>query len=110
MRTLELPKSVKFVDYSAFALHHSTGAVAITSQETSQLWVSELSGGSDGTFDPSSASFAEGKVFDFPRTSGGCDVQYVAPVQSPALHAYVLLTISRMRAMAGTATSRASTG
>ena len=74
--TLELPKSVRFVDYSAFAVHHSTMAVAVTSQENSQLWVGELSGGSDGKFEPSTATFSEGKVYDFPRTGGTCEVQY----------------------------------
>ena len=75
--TLELPKSVDFVDYSAFALHHSNAAVAITSQENSQLWIGALSGGSDGKFDPAAASFSEGTIYDFPRVaSGSCDVQY----------------------------------
>ena len=76
VNTLELPKSVRFVDYSAFAVHHSTMAVAVTSQENSQLWVGELSGGSDGKFDPSTATFSDGKVYDFPRTGGTCEVQY----------------------------------
>ena len=35
-----------------------------------------LSGGSDGEFDPATAEFAGGKVYDFPRTTGGCEVQY----------------------------------
>jgi len=74
--TLELPPSVQFVDYSALSVHHSTQAVALTSQENSQLWVGQLSGGADGAFDPSTAAFTEGKVYDFPRTSGMCDVQY----------------------------------
>ena len=74
--TLELPKSVQFVDYSAIAVHHSTSAVAVTSQENSQLWVGELSGGYDGAFDPASAAFSEGTIYDFPRSSVGCEVQY----------------------------------
>ena len=76
VRTLELPKSVAFIDYSAFAVHHSTMAVAVTSQENSQLWVGELSGASDGSFEPSTAKFSEGKIYDFPRTGVGCEVQY----------------------------------
>ena len=76
MRTLELPSSVKFVDYSALAVHHSTQAVAVTSQENSQLWIGSISGGSDGEFDPATAEFTGGKVYDFPRTTGGCEVQY----------------------------------
>ena len=76
VRVVDLPESVKFVDYSAFAVHHSTQAVAITSQENSQLWIGELSGASDGAFDPNTAEFSEGKIYDFPRSSGSCDVQY----------------------------------
>jgi hypothetical protein len=75
-RLLSLPPTVNFVDYSAFAVHHSTQAVAITSQENSQLWVGELSGGSDGAFDPETAEFTAGEVFDFPRESTTCEVQY----------------------------------
>jgi len=76
VRTLELPKSVSFIDYSALAIHHSTKAVAITSQETSQLWVGTLTGGADGQFDPATASFTEGTIYDFPRTASSCEVQY----------------------------------
>ena len=76
VKMLELPSSVKFVDYSAFAVHHSTKAVAVTSQENSQVWIGELSGGSDGAFDPTKATFTEGTVYDFPRSSGACEVQY----------------------------------
>jgi len=76
VKILELPKAVQFVDYSAFSVHHSTMAVALTSQENSQLWVGTLSGGADHKFDPATAAFGEGKVYDFPRTSGNCDVQY----------------------------------
>ena len=68
--------SVLFVDYSAFAVHHSTQAVAITSQENSQLWVGELSTGADGEFDPEKAVFTEGRVYDFPRSQSSCEVQY----------------------------------
>ena len=75
MRTLELPSSVMFVDYSALAVHHSTQAVAVTSQENSQLWIGSLSGGSDGEFDPATAEFAGGKVYDFPRDAN-CNLQY----------------------------------
>ena len=75
-RVLHLPKTANFIDYSAFAVHHSTQAVAITSQEGSQLWVGELSGGADGAFDPVTAEFSDGAVYDFPRSSATCDVQY----------------------------------
>ena len=76
VKVLALPASVKFVDYSALAVHHSTQAVAITSQENSQLWIGELSTGSDGEFDPEKAAFSEGTVYDFPRTADTCQVQY----------------------------------
>ena len=57
-------------------MHHSTQAVAITSQENSQLWIGELSTGSDGEFDPEKAAFSQGTVYDFPRTADTCQVQY----------------------------------
>ena len=76
VKILELPPSVAFVDYSAFAVHHSTRAIAVTSQENSQLWIGELSGGSDGEFDPETATFTEGRTYDFPRTSASCELQY----------------------------------
>lgn len=75
-RILSLPPTANFVDYSAFAVHHSTQSVAITSQENSQIWVGELSGGSDGAFDPATAEFTTGEVFDFPREAATCEVQY----------------------------------
>merc|ERR1711935_1130251 len=57
------------------AVHHSTKTVAITSQENSQLWIGELSGGTDGEFDPETATFSKGQVYDFPRSSS-CEVLY----------------------------------
>lgn len=50
-------------------------AVAITSQENSQLWVGKLSGGCDGCFDVETAEFLEeeGAVYDFPRNAN-CEV------------------------------------
>ena len=74
VRTIDLPMK-EFVDYSALAIHHRTKAVAITSQENSQVWVGELSTGSDGEFDPMTAEFSKGKVYDFPRAAT-CAVQY----------------------------------
>jgi hypothetical protein len=76
VRTISLPEEVAFVDYSALSLHHATKAVAVTSQENSQLWISSLSTASDGEFEPMSAEFvAGGKVYDFPR-DGACEPQY----------------------------------
>merc|ERR1712167_544412 len=60
VRTIDLPMK-EFVDYSALAIHHRTKAVAITSQENSQVWVGELSTGSDGEFDPMTAEFSKGR-------------------------------------------------
>lgn len=76
VRILELPIE-HFVDYSALALHKSTGAVAITSQENSQVWIGSLTTGSDGAFDPAAAEFVaeKSKVYDFPRDPS-CNVQY----------------------------------
>ena len=74
VRTIDLPMK-EFVDYSALAIHHRTKAVAITSQENAQVWVGELSTGSDGEFDPMTAEFSKGKVYDFPRAAT-CAVQY----------------------------------
>jgi len=76
VKVLELPKSVQFVDYSAIAIHHATQSVAITSQENSQLWIGKLSTGADGAFEPDTAAFSEGKVYDFPRSDGGCEAIY----------------------------------
>merc|ERR1712144_71225 len=39
------------------------------------VWVGELSTGSDGEFDPMTAEFSKGKVYDFPRAAT-CAVQY----------------------------------
>lgn len=74
VREIDLPMK-GFVDYSALALHHHTKSVAITSQENSQVWVGELSTGSDGEFEPQTAEFSKGKVYDFPRAAT-CAVQY----------------------------------
>ena len=43
--TLSLPRTAAFVDYSALSIHHATRAVAVSTQEGSQLWVGQLAGG-----------------------------------------------------------------
>lgn len=74
--TLDIPAEADFQDYSAISLHRETMAVAITSQENSQVWVGKLEGGTDGIFDPATTFFhAEGKVFNFPRNEN-CELQY----------------------------------
>ena len=75
VKTLELPATAAFIDYSAIALHHSTKTVAVTSQENSQVWIGALSGGANGDFVPEEAKFEEGKVYDFPRDAN-CNLQY----------------------------------
>ena len=50
-------------------------AVAVTSQENSQVWIGALSGGANGDFVPEEAKFEEGKVYDFPRDAN-CNLQY----------------------------------
>jgi hypothetical protein len=76
VRVLHLPKDVDFIDYSAMTLQHSTKQVAISSQVGSQLWVGELTGAADGEFDPTTAQFQGGRIYDFPRGGGDCEAQY----------------------------------
>merc|ERR1711924_86591 len=75
VKTLALPKQAAFTDYSALSVHHSTRAVAVATQEGSQLWVGSLSGGTDGAFYPDDAEFSEGNVYDFARDDG-CHAVY----------------------------------
>lgn len=72
---LEIPESAYFLDYSSIALHHLSQTVAISSQENGQIWVGQLHGGSNGEFDPQTAHFKSGAVYDFPWTSN-CERQY----------------------------------
>lgn len=69
--TIGIPSKANFIDYSDIALYnHQNGtyAVAIVSQESSQLWL--------GTLATSPWGFAdEGVVIDFPRGPGG-EIQY----------------------------------
>ena len=76
VRTMELPASAFFKDYSALAID-ATGRVAITSQEDSQVWISTLTDFTDGKFNPATTEFSADnvKVYDFPR-DGNCNVIY----------------------------------
>jgi hypothetical protein len=57
--TIELPKSVPFVDYSGMSTEH--GRVAIVSQENSMLWV--------GQFDEAGWTWRDaGQLYEFPRS------------------------------------------
>ena len=40
------------------------------------MWLGSLAGGANGEFDPATAEFTAGKIYDFPRTTDGCAVQY----------------------------------
>lgn len=77
VRTMTIPESAFFQDYSALAVEQSTGRVAITSQENSQVWISHLTHFEDGHFDPELSEFTDvkAKVFDFPRDTN-CEVVY----------------------------------
>lgn len=73
-----LPKEAYFTDYSAISLHKHSGAVAVSSQADSQVWVGQLKskhGATHGHFDASSASLEHVGVYDFPRNAN-CEVQY----------------------------------
>ena len=68
-RTLDIPASANFNDYSAIALNKE-GFVAITSQEDSQLWVGRLLGKADEgeSWDVDTMEFDQvGEVFDFAK-------------------------------------------
>jgi hypothetical protein len=66
VRTIALPASVPFVDYSGMSIDH--GRVAIVSQENSMLWV--------GVFDEAEWSWRdEGQLYEFPRLEDG-SIQY----------------------------------
>jgi hypothetical protein len=66
IRTVKLPKSVEFTDYSGMSLDDDR--VAVASQENSMLWI--------GTFDKSTWNWRDdGQLYEFPRTPGG-EIQY----------------------------------
>jgi hypothetical protein len=62
LRTIALPKSVPFVDYSGMSIDN--GRVAIVSQVNSMLWV--------GQFDEAGWSWrSAGEIYEFPRSGDG---------------------------------------
>lgn len=71
IRTIHLPKSITFRDYSAMSLEKATGRIAITSQEDSQLWIGRLKGQDEvtGLWDVDAIEFddEDGKIYDFPK-------------------------------------------
>jgi len=71
LRTIKLPKEVKFMDYSSISVYMHN-RVAISSQENSAVWVADI------VFDDSNdepISFENGKIYDFPRNSL-CEIIY----------------------------------
>jgi hypothetical protein len=61
-RTIKLPPTVSFVDYSGMSLDH--GRVAIVSQVNSMLWV--------GQFDEAGWTWRDaGRLYEFPRADNG---------------------------------------
>jgi len=76
VQTLEIPKSANFQDYSAISVD-SSGKVAVTSQEESQLWIGQLLLDEENLYDPEKTDFISdnGKVLDFPRDTN-CDVVF----------------------------------
>ena len=69
IRTIDIPESAFFKDYSAIALNPQ-GRVVITSQEESQVWFGNLVGkNEDGLWDIAKMEFSAKKtvVYDFPK-------------------------------------------
>jgi len=69
IRTIDIPESAFFKDYSAIALNPQ-GRVVITSQEESQVWFGNLIGkNEDGLWDIAKMEFSPKKtvVYDFPK-------------------------------------------
>lgn len=83
---LALPKTAAFADYSAIAIRPIPAAetestagrrivyrLAVTSQESSQVWIGELR--TTDTHDAADWSLTDGVVYNFPR-SDSCDIRY----------------------------------
>jgi hypothetical protein len=63
-RTIALPATVPFVDYSGMSIDHDNGCVAIVSQVNSMLWV--------GQFDEAGWTWRDaGQLYEFPRSDDG---------------------------------------
>mmetsp|Transcript_22156 Transcript_22156/g.63195 ORF Transcript_22156/g.63195 Transcript_22156/m.63195 type:complete len:427 (-) Transcript_22156:181-1461(-) len=74
MRTIPLPEEISFIDYSAAAIRGSR--IAITSQESSAVWIGEMKVNKDGSIDPSSFDILpKGQIYNFPRDDE-CRVEY----------------------------------
>lgn len=77
IRTIKVPKSADFRDYSAMTVT-DVGRVAISSQEESQLWVGQLLGQNPaGIWNVTEIEFDAdvAKIYDFPK-NGNCDTVF----------------------------------
>mmetsp|Transcript_6367 Transcript_6367/g.11017 ORF Transcript_6367/g.11017 Transcript_6367/m.11017 type:complete len:142 (-) Transcript_6367:32-457(-) len=75
-RTVKLPKSAAFRDYSDWDITDD-GRVVISSQEDSMLWIGRAVGVGNGTIDPDEFGFDSdvGDVYSFPKTER-CETVY----------------------------------
>jgi hypothetical protein len=78
IRTIQVPSSAYFEDYSAMTIDES-GKVGITSQEESQFWVGKLLGKdlTTGLWDIDKVEFDSqtSRIYDFPKNDA-CEVVY----------------------------------
>ena len=96
IRTIDIPPTAAFRDYSAISLHSASGKVAISSQEESQLWVGKLQGQEeDGRWDVDAMEFKtnKGKVFDFPKNDS-CQTVYCNIEGVHFVNAHTIMAVS----------------
>lgn len=96
LRTIHVPSSAAFRDYSAISLRGDR--VAITSQEESQVWIGRLNGRlekDDNRWDVNAMEFApnEGVVYDFPKDHE-CETIYCNIEGIHWMNDYTLLAVS----------------
>jgi hypothetical protein len=95
LRTIKIPKSADFADYSAITMDES-GRVAISSQEESQVWVGKLLGETpDGLWNIDEMEFDtdKGKVFSFPKNNQ-CKTVYCNVEGLHWINEYMLIAVS----------------
>lgn len=87
VKTINIPPSAFFQDYSAMALDHATGKIAVLSQEDAAVWISD--------FDIDAVEFAsqEGVVYHMPRDNH-CEMVYCNVEGVQWLDSYRLLITS----------------
>lgn len=93
LRTLDIPSSAAFRDYSAISVRGDK--VAITSQEESQLWIGHLLGHvNENIWDVDAMEFApEGTVYDFPKNDH-CETIYCNIEGIHWMNDYTLMAVS----------------